>query len=515
MGEPCGRFPLVPVPARPLGPRGAAHFGPGEQPPRRIPGGRSPISVEELVRRLQRVEQQNAKLAEQNQALVRQLDTMTSRYDQLNQRYDQLNRRLEQIEPRPGLPTPALPAARAAHLGISHRASRTLPNGSRLRSRTRDREPLQAGCGATPDPSPPGREPARPGLAVPGRRLRRRSRRVRPGPAPGRSARPVRAPVGPVHPGAVYQLRAEPNTWIDSTGTPRPVRSFESVEITRNFVQFSGFGLDPRLQFTAILFSSTALNDTVYLGWINYRFSDAFDLRVGNWVVPGTREWYESFRYTLGADRLMATTFFRPNISPGMSAQGEPITNVRYVAMLANSLNRFSQGVERVGSAADLRGDRLVGADGRLRPRAVGHRESSIAQPADRHQPGPFARAEPRLREHWLEATPRTRILRLSNGTPLFRPGARGRASSSSRPACNSGRSMPRSSTGAWASRANTSCDGSMTSSRAGRAADPLPLRSRGTLAGGLFRAEGKSAPFREHADYRQRKGFGAYPTRR
>ena len=106
------------------------------------------------------------------------------------------------------------------------------------------------------------------------------------------------------------------NSWIDSTGTRQPVQSFDSVEVTRNFIQFSGFGLDPRLQFTAFIFSSTALNDTVYLGWINYHFSDAFDLRVGNWAVPGTREWYESFRYTLGADRLMATTFFRPNISP-------------------------------------------------------------------------------------------------------------------------------------------------------------------------------------------------------
>ena len=108
------------------------------------------------------------------------------------------------------------------------------------------------------------------------------------------------------------------DSWVDSTGTRLPVQSFESVEVMRNFIQFSGFGIDPRLQFSAFIFSSTALNDTVYLGWINYRFSKAFDLRVGNWAVPGTREWYESFRYTLGADRLMATTFFRPNISPGI-----------------------------------------------------------------------------------------------------------------------------------------------------------------------------------------------------
>jgi hypothetical protein len=104
-----------------------------------------------------------------------------------------------------------------------------------------------------------------------------------------------------------------------------PVRSYESIEVTRNFVQFSGYALDPRLQYTAIMFSSTVLNDTVYLGWINYHFNDALDLRVGNWLVPGTREWYTSYRFTMGSDRLMATTFFRPNISPGVWLQGEPI----------------------------------------------------------------------------------------------------------------------------------------------------------------------------------------------
>ena len=106
--------------------------------------------------------------------------------------------------------------------------------------------------------------------------------------------------------------------WTDSTGQTLPIREIDTVEVTRNFVQFQGFALDPRLQFTAILFSSTALNDTVYLGWINYQFNRALDVRVGNWVIPGTREWYESFRWTMGADRLMATTFFRPNISPGI-----------------------------------------------------------------------------------------------------------------------------------------------------------------------------------------------------
>jgi hypothetical protein len=122
-----------------------------------------------------------------------------------------------------------------------------------------------------------------------------------------------------------YDFARSAAVWVDSTGAPQPIRSFNSLEVTRNFVQLSGFGIDPRLQFTVMIYSSTAFNDTVYMGWINYRFNRALDLRVGNWKVPGTREWTDSFRYTMGSDRLMATTFFRPNISPGIWAQGEPI----------------------------------------------------------------------------------------------------------------------------------------------------------------------------------------------
>ena len=215
------------------------------------------------------------------------------------------------------------------------------------------------------------------------------------------------------------------NYWTDSTGTRQPIRNYDSIEVNRNFIQLSGFALDPRLQFTAFIFSSTAINDTVYLGWMNYHFNDAFDLRVGNWLVPGTREWVESFRYTMGADRLMATTFFRPNISPGIWAQGEPIKNLYYVAMLANSLNRFTQGIERVGAAATFGGTVWWEPHGEFGP-----------GPSDieNHQtPTPRIGTNLAVSHEANQAAPvfglgnpEDTILRLSNGTPLFRPGALG-----------------------------------------------------------------------------------------
>jgi hypothetical protein len=217
------------------------------------------------------------------------------------------------------------------------------------------------------------------------------------------------------------------NSWIDSTGTRQAIHDYSSVEIARNFFQFSGFGIDPRLQFTAIIFSSTSINDTVYLGWINYHFSDAFDVRVGNWLVPGTREWLTSFRYTLGADRLMATTFFRPNISPGIWAQGEPLEGFHYVAMFANSLNRFTRGIEGVGSYGAFGGTAWwepLGTFGPGPSDIENHQSpvllvgSSTAISREANQ-GFTSDQQP-------FPNPEDTILRLSDGTPLFRPGALG-----------------------------------------------------------------------------------------
>lgn len=219
---------------------------------------------------------------------------------------------------------------------------------------------------------------------------------------------------------------ASRGSWVDAEGVTQPVRSFNSFEVSRNFLVFSGFGIDPRLQYTAIVFSSTSINDTVFLGWINYRFNRAFDLRVGNWLIPGTREWYESFRWTLGAERLMATTFFRPNISPGVWLQGEPVDGLNYVAMVANSNSRFTQGVAtRVGSSLAFGGtvwyeptdDYGVGVSDVEHHDDRSFRFGTSLNVAHESNQG-FTQASVR--------NPEDTLIRLSDGTPLFRPGVLG-----------------------------------------------------------------------------------------
>lgn len=340
-----------------------------------------------IERLLQRLEEQNAKLAEQNARLVEQNAKLAEQNQSLAERLktdktpqNKLSHPSEQRETTEELPKPSFPPVRILN--------------------------------ATPPTLPPP-DHADDHNDAQGQLVLAKSRDG------------AKTP---------YELRAdifsqvrysffarEADYWSNSIGVLLPVNNFNSIEFNRNFIQLSGYAIDPRLQFTANLFSSTALNSTVFLGWINFRFSEAFDLRAGNWIVPGTREWNESFRYTLGADRLMATTFFRPNISPGIWAQGEPMANVHYIAMVANSLNRFNQGVERVGTTKAFGGTVWWEPMG-----SFGPGPSDIE---DHKRPSPrigtnvaFSRESNQGFGAAETGNPEDTILRLSDGTPLFRP---------------------------------------------------------------------------------------------
>lgn len=362
---------------------------------------RSPtLSLEQLAGRLQRLEEQNARLADQNAQLTEQNASLSTQLKQVVHDLDRLKQQSPHPpstsdHPPPNLPEPLAGGASFAELegpGPTTPSQVFQPSGDRFTVGEYDRESRMYVL-------------------------------VRPSDA---QRVPFELRFDLFTQARYSNFARSANSWVDSTGQRRPVSSFDTFEVTRNFLQFSGFGLDPRLQFTAFIFSSTALNDTVYLGWMNYRFSKAFDLRVGNWLVPGTREWFESFRYTMGSDRLMATTFFRPNISPGIWVQGEPIDNLYYVAMFANSINRFNQGVERLGSAVTFGGTLWWEPRG-----AFGPGPSDIE---GREEVTPRIGTNLVMSREQNQAfgaggtngptNPEDTILRLSDGTPLFRPSA-------------------------------------------------------------------------------------------
>src|SRR5262249_57943828 len=92
-----------------------------DRPSESTPVGGS-VSIEELARRLQTLERQNAQLAAHNRSLTHQLDNVT-------RRYDELNRRLERVEPASSGTTPPLPAALPPASNSGVRAGEAAPSG--------------------------------------------------------------------------------------------------------------------------------------------------------------------------------------------------------------------------------------------------------------------------------------------------------------------------------------------------------------------------------------------------
>jgi hypothetical protein len=210
-------------------------------------------------------------------------------------------------------------------------------------------------------------------------------------------------------------------TFTNSAGLTLPIDKRSDFELVRNYVQLSGFAFDPKLQYTAIVFGSSAAGATTYVGWINYDFRKEFNLYLGFWKLPGSREWYESYTNTLGADRTMATTFFRPNVTGGIWARGEVLTRLRYVAMIGNSIDSATLNANRMGNDMVYSGTAWwepLGDFGQGFSDLESHPESVVRMGMS----GTFGRE---IRQSSLsQPFPENTILRLSDGTPLFETGA-------------------------------------------------------------------------------------------
>lgn len=134
--------------------------------------------------------------------------------------------------------------------------------------------------------------------------------------------------------------------WIDSAGNRQPISNSNYYGIPRGRLIFSGRALLPRMTYLLnIDYNSVTTNPIGFRAYeLGYRFSRAFELYVGQTKVPGSREWLESATAPLqGADRSMATTFFRPSLSQGVWFLGEPRDGLYYQAMMSNGFNTLNQ----------------------------------------------------------------------------------------------------------------------------------------------------------------------------
>jgi hypothetical protein len=138
--------------------------------------------------------------------------------------------------------------------------------------------------------------------------------------------------------------------------------------------------------------------------------------------VPGTREWIESARHTLGADRTMANTFFRPSVSPGVWVNGEPLDGCFYYVGIFNDFNSTSTGANRINNNMTYSGNLWWEPLGPFGPGFSDeeyHRDLVL-------RTGTSLTYQRSLREpdQSGQTNPENTILRLSDGTPIYQPGA-------------------------------------------------------------------------------------------
>ena len=129
--------------------------------------------------------------------------------------------------------------------------------------------------------------------------------------------------------------------WTDGAGIPTTISNQSNFQIPRGRLILSGFTFRRELKYNLNIdyntVGATQINFRAY--WLAWRFSRSMTVFAGQSKVPGSREWLESFVNTLGADRSMATTFFRPSLSQGIWATGEPADGLFYHVMMSNGFN--------------------------------------------------------------------------------------------------------------------------------------------------------------------------------
>ncbi|MBI1325154.1 hypothetical protein GC170_18475 [bacterium] len=204
---------------------------------------------------------------------------------------------------------------------------------------------------------------------------------------------------------------------------PIEVSNRSTFDVNRAYIGFSGFAIDPRLRYSMIVATTSAVNITYLLGTIGFQFDKAFGLYGGFNKVPGSREWLESFKNTLGVDRSMATTFFRPSMSPGVWITGEPLQDFHYYGMISNAINSLDQFGDRRSTQMAYAGSlwwEPLGAFGPGFADTEFH-ESPVVRLGGS---GLFTRQDREPLLGSLLENPENTVLRLSNGIPIFLPGA-------------------------------------------------------------------------------------------
>lgn len=96
---------------------------------------------------------------------------------------------------------------------------------------------------------------------------------------------------------------AEEGSYVNSAGQTVATPERSDFDINRGRLIFSGYAIDPMIEFYMNVDYNTVADQPIQMlmAWIKHPLHPAFRLAYGLGKVPGSWEWQESARYTLGA----------------------------------------------------------------------------------------------------------------------------------------------------------------------------------------------------------------------
>jgi hypothetical protein len=143
------------------------------------------------------------------------------------------------------------------------------------------------------------------------------------------------------------------STYTNTFGVTSTIKRREDIQLTKFFLPFSGWFLDPKFRYYLYVWSAnTSQGDpaqVVGAGNISYVFNRFITLGTGITSLPSTRSTEGQFPYWLGVDdRLTSDEFFRGSYTTGVWIKGELTTKLKYMAMLGNNLSTLGVSAQRL-----------------------------------------------------------------------------------------------------------------------------------------------------------------------
>src|SRR5215207_2906100 len=131
-------------------------------------------------------------------------------------------------------------------------------------------------------------------------------------------------------------------TFTDHLGVVREVHRRNDITVNRSMFILGGYMFSKKLQYSLTVWTSAGAASIVVAGNIGWRFNKALTITGGYTGVPGSRSLVGTFPFFQPTDRSMADNFFRPGLTQGIWANGEPVKGLNYLVFVGNGLNTLN-----------------------------------------------------------------------------------------------------------------------------------------------------------------------------